>query len=277
MSAVVMEPGTGAAPPGVRASSRRARSREASRSLSRLSSFCSSARRCSVVRAVRRSCDSRRARASTSSLNLLYSASRSSRRAVELLADVEQVVALLDHAVPELFDVAHQRAVLPAGEIEVLVPAQEVAERFGGEQGLEGVERAPLVDVHQPALQHRAALGEVVFREDELRAAPVEPAREAPDLALDLVHDLLGGLALALEDVELVVDVVDLALETLLLLLEPVALLADLLQPLAAALHLLGVLGVERRREQRRARAARHPERSEGSCPRRADPSRRSG
>ena len=49
---------------------------------------------------------------------------------------------------------------------------------------------------------------------------------------------------------QLVVDVVDLALQPLLLLLEPVALPADLLEPLAAALQVLGVLGVERRREE---------------------------
>ena len=66
---------------------------------------------------------------------------------------------------------------------------------------------------------------------------------------------------------ELVVDVVDLALEALLLLLEPVALLADLLEPLAAALHLLGVLRVERRGEESDEHYEHcHPERSEGSC-----------
>jgi hypothetical protein len=44
---------------------------------------------------------------------------------------------------------------------------------------------------------------------------------------------------------------VDLPLETLLLLLQAVAFPADLLQPLAAALQLLGVLAVERGGEQR--------------------------
>jgi hypothetical protein len=133
-------------------------------------------------------------------------------------------------------------AVLPAGEVEVLVAAEQVAERLGGEQRLEGVELTPLVDVHQAALEDRTPLGEVVLGQDQLGARAVELAGEAGDLPLDLVHDALGGLALPLEVAELVVHVVHLALEPLLLLLEPVALAADLLQPAAAGLE-LRVLG----------------------------------
>ena len=126
-------------------------------------------------------------------------------------------------------DVTDQASVLLAGEIEILVPAEEVTERLGREQHLEGVERAPLVDIHQPPLQHRAALGQVVLGQDELRAGAVELAGQAPDLPLDLVHDTLGGLALPLQVAQLVVDVVHLALQPLALALEPVPFGPDLL------------------------------------------------
>ena len=49
-------------------------------------------------------------------------------RAVELRAHVKDGVALDDHAVPELLDVGHQRPVLPAGEVEILVAAEQVSE-----------------------------------------------------------------------------------------------------------------------------------------------------
>ena len=198
-----------------------------------------------MLRAERCSDSSRRARACASSRELGELRLALLARAVELGAHVEDGVALDDHAVPELLDVGHQRPVLAAGEVEVLVAAEQVAERFGGEQRLEGVERPALVDVDQPPLEHRAALGQVVLGQDQLGARAVELAREPADLPLDLVHDPLGGLALALEVAELVVDVVHLALEPLLLLLQPVALAADLLEALAAALE-VGVLGVER-------------------------------
>ena len=163
MSAVVMEPGTGAAPPGARASpAGRAPGGEqvVEPALVLLQLGQTLLRGPGGPAQLRQPAGTgldQLGELGVLRLPLLASA-------IELLADVEQVVALLHHAVPELFDVAHQGAVLPAGEVQVLVPAQEVAERFGGEQGLEGVERAPLVDVHQPALQHRAALGEVVLR-----------------------------------------------------------------------------------------------------------------
>ena len=178
--AVVMEPGPATAPRRPRAaSSRRARSSAASRPLSRASSFWSAVSRRSVLRAERCSDASRRARAcgqvgELGDLRLALLA-----RAVELGPHVEDVVPLDDHAVPELLDVRHQGPVLPAGEVEVLVAAEQVAERLGGEQRLEGVERPALVDVDQPALEHGAPLGQVVLGQDQLGARAVELARRA--------------------------------------------------------------------------------------------------
>jgi hypothetical protein len=91
------------------------------------------------------------------------------------------------------------------------------------------VKRAAFVDVHQPALEHRAALGEIVLGQDQLGAGPVELGRESPNLALDLVDDSLGGFALALEIAQLIVDVVHLALQPLALALQAVAFGADFL------------------------------------------------
>jgi hypothetical protein len=52
---------------------------------------------------------------------------------VELASDIQNIVPLSDHPVPQLLDVAYQGAILLAGEIEVLVSAQQVPEAFGGE------------------------------------------------------------------------------------------------------------------------------------------------
>ena len=184
-------------------------------------------------------------------------------REVELLLDADDVGPLLGHAVAQPLDVAHQGAVLPAGQVQVLVAAEQVAERLRGEQHLEGVERSPLVDVHQPPLEHRAPLRQVVLGEHQLGAGAAELVGEPADLPLDLVHDPVGGGTLALEVVELVGDVVHLALQPLLLPGEPLALRLDLLQAPPALLQLpRGVLGergprrgdhAERQRQQQPA------------------------
>ena len=51
--------------------------------------------------------------------------------AIQLAPHPQDVVALRDHPVPELLDVLHQRFVLAAREIEVLVAGEQVAERLG--------------------------------------------------------------------------------------------------------------------------------------------------
>ena len=136
-------------------------------------------------------------------------------------------------------------AVLLAREVEVLVAAQQVAERLDGEQHLVHVQLAALVDVDEPPLQHRVPLGEVVLGEDQLGGVAVELGGEAADLPVDLVDDAMGAFALALEVAELVLHVLDLALQSLLLDLEPVPLGPDLFEPAAGGLD--GVaLGVKR-------------------------------
>ncbi len=154
----------------------------------------------------------------------------------------EQVVALLDHPVPQLLHVGHQGAVLPAGEVEVLVAPEQVAERLCRQQHLEGVEIAPLVDIHQPALQHRAPFGQVVLRQHQLARGAVHLARQAVDLALQLGHDAVGGLPLAFEVLQLVLHIMHLPLQPLTLPLQLLPLRLDLLQPRPALLYFTGCL-----------------------------------
>jgi hypothetical protein len=149
---------------------------------------------------------------------------------VQLGADAEEIVPLAAHPIPKALDIHEDRSILTAGEIEILVAAQQVGEPLGGEQGLPGVEVAALVDLGEPPLEYRTALGEVVLREDQFGAGAVELTGEAADLAIDLADEPTGGVPLTLEIVDLVVDVVHLAAQPLLLLPQPLALRADLLQ-----------------------------------------------
>src|SRR4029079_2617800 len=115
---------------------------------------------------------------------------------IQLAPDIQNVVPLLDHPVSELLDVLDQRPILLAGEIEILVPAEQIPERLGGKEDLKGVQRAPFVDVDQPSLQHGPTFSQVILRQDQLGAGTIELRSQASDLALDLAHDPLGGLAL---------------------------------------------------------------------------------
>jgi hypothetical protein len=58
---------------------------------------------------------------------------------VELAPYVQNTVPLGDHTVPQLLDILDQGAILLAGEIEVLVPAEQITEPFGRKQHLKGV------------------------------------------------------------------------------------------------------------------------------------------
>ena len=160
----------------------------------------------------------------------------------------------MHHPVPQLLDIAHERPILLTGEIEILVAAQEVTERFRRQQHLEGVERSTFVDVDQPALQHSAPLRQVVLCQDQLGAGAVQLRCQAANLPFDLTDDTLSRFALPLQVAQLVVDVVYLALQFALLLLELVPFGPDLLQSAAARLQ-SGVSlrmrrGAEREEEQ---------------------------
>jgi hypothetical protein len=128
---------------------------------------------------------------------------------------------------------AHQRGVLARREVQIFVTGDQVAERLRREQHLEGVERAPLVDVGQPTLEHRLALHHVVLRQRHFGGGALQFGSEPADLPLDLLHQRAGGLALALQVAELRVDIDHLSLQSLLLLLQLIALASDLFQALA--------------------------------------------
>ena len=157
-----------------------------------------------------------------------------------------------------------QSSVLPAGEVEVLVPGEQVAEGLRLEQDLEGVERPALVNVHQAALQDRATVGQVILRQGELGAGALQLVAQPAHLPVDLVDDPVGGLPLPLDIVQLAPGVAHLIFEPLLLPSQPLSLRPDLVQPLAGLLH-LGVLGgggrgeTQEQAEDCGARTARQP------------------
>src|SRR6185503_15839318 len=73
---------------------------------------------------------------------------------------------------------------------------------------------------------------------------------QASDLALDLAHDPLGGLALPLQVAQLVVHVVHLTLQPLPLAFQPVSFGPDLLESAATFLQVRGALSLQRCRGQ---------------------------
>jgi hypothetical protein len=91
------------------------------------------------------------------------------------------------------------------------------------------VERPSLVDVHQAPLQHRTPLGQIILRQYQLRAGPVELGGQPADLPLDLVYDSVSRFPLPLQVTQLVVYVMHLPLQSLPLALQPIPLGADLL------------------------------------------------
>src|SRR5205814_4700299 len=69
--------------------------------------------------------------------------------APQLLACVDEQLALPRDAIAQLAHVVRQQSILPAHQKEILVARQQIAEALGREQHLPAVQRAALVDVHQ--------------------------------------------------------------------------------------------------------------------------------
>ena len=72
----------------------------------------------------------------------------------ERLTRIHEQLALARDAVAQLEHVIGEQAVLPADEEQVLVARQQIAEALGGQEHLPTVQRAALVDVHQPSFEH---------------------------------------------------------------------------------------------------------------------------
>jgi hypothetical protein len=139
-------------------------------------------------------------------------------------------------------DVIHQGPILAVLHVEILVPGEEVAERFRGQQHLKRVQRPPLVDIHQPPLEDRAAIGEIVLGQRQLLARAAELVAQAAHLPLQLVDEAVGRFALPLDVAELRAGISDLALQPLLFAAELVPLGPDVLQASAGSLG-VGLLG----------------------------------
>ena len=136
------------------------------------------------------------------------------------VARVHQRLPLPRDAVLQLGHVVGEQPILLGHQKEVFVARQQVAEALGGEQHLVGVEGAALGDVHQPALEHGALFGEGVLGEDQVHRHLIDLEAEPADLAVQLVHDAVGGVALALQIGDLVGDRVGLGAQPLQLLLD---------------------------------------------------------
>src|SRR5436309_1550241 len=120
------------------------------------------------------------------------------------VARVHEHLALARDPPLPLEHVVREQAVLPAHEVEVFVARQQVAEALGGEQHLVGVERPAFVDVHEAVVEHRPLLLEGVLGEQQVHGGAVDLARDAVDLAVELVDDAVRRLLLPLEVRELV-------------------------------------------------------------------------
>src|SRR3990172_3633164 len=200
--------------PGAAAAARRARSRAARTSLSRSASRESVARRATAARSearvsvrlrwCRRSSVTYR---STSSLPSSPPAPLAPPRP-QLVLDAEQLATLAGDAASQRIHRAHQGPILARHQVEVLVPAQQVAERLGREHHLEGPEGPALVDVGQTAVQDGPLLGQGVLGEREVEGHRVERRPHAADLAVQLVHQAIGSTLLALDVGQLADDVV---------------------------------------------------------------------
>src|SRR6266513_911711 len=167
------------------------------------------------------------------------------------VARVDQRLSLPADTPLQLRHVVRQQPILPADEIQVFVARQQVAEALRREQHLVPVERPAFRDVDQAPLEHGALLGEGVLGEQQVDRGPVDLVRQGIDLAVQLVHDAIGGLLLSLDVRELVGERVDLGTQPLELLLDVRPLAADALETLLVISELLvewlGTLGEKRR------------------------------
>ena len=136
------------------------------------------------------------------------------------VARVHQRLALARDAALQLEHVVGEQPVLAADEVEILVARQQVPEALGREQDLVGIERSAFVDVHETALQHGALLFERVLREQQVHGRAIDLVGQAVDLAVELVHDAVGGLLLPLDVRELVGKRMNLGAQSLELLLD---------------------------------------------------------
>ena len=102
-------------------------------------------------------------------------------------------------AIAQLVHVIGQQAVLATHEIQILVARQQIAEALSREQDLPAVERAALVDVDQPPLQHGALLQQRVLRDQQVHRDLIDLPAQPRDLPVELVDDKVGALLLLLD------------------------------------------------------------------------------
>jgi len=99
-------------------------------------------------------------------------------------------------------------------------------------------------------MQHRPAVGEIVLGQCQLLAGGEQLVAKRAKLPLQLIDDPVGGIALALDVLELRTGIANLALEAILLPPQAVALGADILEPAPTRFD-VGLRGERCRDEER--------------------------
>src|SRR5438552_3394964 len=166
----------------------------------------------------------------------------------ERLTRIHEELALARDAVTQLEHVIGEQAVLPAHEEQVLIARQQVTEALGRQEYLPTVQRAPLVDVHEPPLEYGPFLEQRVLGNQQIHRDLVDLPAETRDLTVELVDDAVGALLLLLNVRDFVGERVRLGPKAVELLLDLGTLAADSLEPALILLHLLligGALGVQ--------------------------------
>src|SRR6267142_589361 len=161
----------------------------------------------------------------------------------QCLARIHEQLALPRDAVAQLVHVVGEQAILPAHEIEIFVARQQVSEALCGKQHLPAVQRAALVDVHEPPLQHRALFEQRVLRDQQVDRDLIDLPAEPGDLAVQLVDDAVRALLLLLDVGDFVGEGMALGAEPLELLLDVGSLTLDAFQAPLILLHLLLIGG----------------------------------
>ncbi len=124
-----------------------------------------------------------------------------------LIAHAQNVTAAVLHPHPQYLDLVGEAPVLSRHEVEVLVPAQQVAEALGSEENLKGPEWSPLVNLRQPPLEGGARFGQRILREDQLEGDRVELTGQGRKLAIELVYQSRSCGALSNEVLQLRRDI----------------------------------------------------------------------